>query len=58
MLSPHELRYTFGSILYNAGVDIVTISRMMGHSKIDVTVNTYIHSDVEDLRNNLLKIAN
>lgn len=58
VLSPHELRHTFGSILYNAGVDIVTISRMMGHSKIDVTVNTYVHSDVEDLRNNLLKIAN
>lgn len=53
ILNAHELRHTFGSVLYNSGVDIVTISRLMGHSKIDVTVNTYVHSNVEDLREKL-----
>lgn len=58
ILSAHELRHTFGSVLYNSGVDIVTVSRLMGHSKIDVTVNTYVHSNVEDLRDKLQSIAN
>lgn len=57
VLRPHELRHTFGSVLYNSGVDIVTVSRLMGHSKIDVTVNIYVHSNVEDLRKNLLRFA-
>lgn len=45
-LNPHELRHTFGSVLYSAGVDIVTISKLMGHSSIDTTVRLYVHDDM------------
>lgn len=58
VLYAHELRHTFGSVFYNSGVDIVTVSRLMEHSKIDMTVNTYVHSNVEDLRDKLGAIAN
>ncbi len=47
ILSPHELRHTFGSLLYSAGVDIVTISKLMGHASIDITVRLYVHDDME-----------
>ncbi|MCR4646245.1 MAG: site-specific integrase [Oscillospiraceae bacterium] len=49
-LSPHELRHTFGTLLREAGVDIYTIQRVMGHSDISVTSSVYVHNDVEVLR--------
>lgn len=50
VLNAHELRHTFGSILYSHGVDIVTISKLMGHSSIDVTVKIYVHDDIDMMR--------
>lgn len=49
-LSPHELRHTFGTLLREAGVDIYTIQRVMGHSDISVTSAVYVHNDIEVLR--------
>lgn len=46
-LLSHELRHSFGSILYANGVDIVTISKLMGHSSIDITVKLYVHDDMD-----------
>jgi integrase len=39
----HALRHTHASMLINAGVDIVTISRRLGHSKPDITLRVYSH---------------
>ena len=41
--SPHELRHTFGSILYEQGIGIKTISDLMGHSSISTTANIYVN---------------
>lgn len=40
----HDLRHTSASILISAGVDIATVARRLGHSKISVTLNTYTHA--------------
>jgi len=40
---PHALRHTFGSYLILKGVDIKTVSELLGHSSIEVTLNVYIH---------------
>jgi site-specific recombinase XerD len=37
----HELRHAFGSILVNAGAELVTVSRLLGHSGIGITADTY-----------------
>ena len=37
----HDLRHTFGSHLIAAGVDLKTVSTLMGHSSISVTVDIY-----------------
>jgi site-specific recombinase XerD len=34
---PHGLRHTFADELRSAGVDVVTISKLLGHSSISVT---------------------
>jgi integrase len=39
----HSLRHTHVSMLIRAGVDILTISRRLGHSKASVTLDTYGH---------------
>lgn len=39
----HALRHTHASQLIDAGVDIVTISRRLGHSKPDITLRIYAH---------------
>jgi len=39
----HALRHTHVSILISKGVDILTISRRLGHSKASVTLDVYGH---------------
>ena len=39
----HSLRHTHASMLINAGLDILTISRRLGHSSPTITLNVYGH---------------
>lgn len=39
----HDLRHTFASILYEAGVDLKAISEALGHSDIGTTNRIYTH---------------
>jgi integrase len=39
----HTLRHTFASMLFKNGVDVKTVSTLLGHSDVSVTYNTYIH---------------
>jgi integrase/recombinase XerD len=36
-VSPHTLRHTFGKSALDAGVDLVTVSRLMGHERLETT---------------------
>ncbi|MEG2001362.1 MAG: site-specific integrase [Evtepia sp.] len=49
-LTPHATRHTFASRLATAGVDSVTIQKLMGHADYAVTANTYTHVDVATLK--------
>jgi integrase len=39
----HALRHTHASMLLGAGVDVLTVSRRLGHGKASVTLDTYGH---------------
>jgi integrase len=39
----HSLRHAHASMLINAGVDILTISRRLGHSAAAITLDVYGH---------------
>lgn len=39
----HTLRHTFASMLFKKGVDVKAVSALLGHSKVEVTYNRYIH---------------
>lgn len=39
----HSLRHTYGSRLLEAGVDILTVSRILGHASSAITEQVYLH---------------
>lgn len=39
----HSLRHSSGSALLDAGLDIVSVSKRLGHSKVSTTANVYSH---------------
>jgi len=39
----HDLRHTFASRLFEKNVDVVIISKLLGHSSVQITIDTYIH---------------
>lgn len=42
-ITPHLLRHTYATMLYEAGVDIKTAQYLLGHSTIQVTLDIYTH---------------
>jgi integrase len=42
-VSLHSLRHTHASLLISRGVDILTVSKRLGHAKVAITLDTYGH---------------
>jgi integrase len=43
----HDLRHTFCTMLYSAGVDVKSAAYFMGHSDVRVTMEVYTHLSQE-----------
>ncbi len=52
----HVLRHTFATRCVEAGVDIKSLSEILGHANVSVTLNTYVHSSLEMKRAQLQKL--
>lgn len=52
-LSPHEMRHTVGTLLYEKCHDIYAVKAFLGHSDITVTSNIYVHENPKDLAKQL-----
>ena len=50
----HALRHTFASFLFAKGIDVKTVSRILGHANIQITLNTYVHM-IKDADKNAVK---
>jgi integrase len=46
-LTPHGLRHTFATEALEAGVDVVFVSKLLGHSSTSVTQAIYQHAREE-----------
>lgn len=47
-ISPHWLRHAFATHAYEAGVQLVALSKVLGHSSVKTTL-VYIHSDPQSV---------
>lgn len=50
-----QLRHTYLCSLYNAGVEPVTASRLMGHASVAFTLSVYYHLDAQTKKKNIAK---
>ena len=41
--TPHQLRHTYCTMLYHAGIDALRASKLMGHSNVQITLDIYTH---------------
>lgn len=46
----HILRHSFASWMFENGVDVKLISRILGHSGVQITYDTYVHESFDQLR--------
>lgn len=60
-ITPHQLRHSFATILFEAEIDVKTAQTLMGHSDIATTQNIYTHirqNQIEKASQNLNKYLN
>lgn len=53
----HTLRHTFATRCIECGVDIKSLSEILGHADTSITLNTYVHSSIELKRIQLEKLT-
>ena len=46
----HGLRHTYATLLVESGGDIKTISTLLGHSKVSLTLDLYVHPSIDSKR--------
>ena len=58
-IQPHKfhcLRHSFASECINVGMDIKTLSEILGHANVNITLNIYVHSSYQTKKKYLEKI--
>jgi len=52
----HVLRHTFATRCIEVGVDVKSLSEILGHASVSITMNTYVHSSMELKRKQMEKL--
>ncbi|MBQ3503956.1 MAG: site-specific integrase [Oscillospiraceae bacterium] len=53
----HVLRHTFATRCIESGVDVKSLSEILGHADVSTTLNTYVHSSMEQKRRQLERLV-
>lgn len=53
----HALRHTFATRCVEAGFDTKSLSEILGHSSVNITLNRYVHPTMELKRSNMNKLC-
>ncbi|MEI3006507.1 MAG: tyrosine-type recombinase/integrase [Ruminococcus bicirculans (ex Wegman et al. 2014)] len=43
----HLLRHTYATVCIENGFDAKTVSELLGHSNVNITLNRYVHSSLD-----------
>lgn len=49
----HALRHTFATRCIEAGVDVKVLSEVLGHSKVNITLDRYVHNSIDYKKDNI-----
>ena len=52
----HSLRHTFATRCVEIGFEIKTLSEILGHSSVKITLDKYVHSSMEQKKANMKKL--
>lgn len=52
----HTIRHTFATRCIEVGVDVKSLSEILGHSNVSTTLNTYVHPSMEIKKNQIEKL--
>lgn len=53
----HATRHTFATRCIEVGFDVKTLSEILGHANVNITLNRYVHSSFELKRSNMNKLS-
>lgn len=53
----HALRHTFATRCIEVGFDIKSLSEILGHASVNITLNRYVHPSMELKRDNMEKLS-
>ena len=53
----HTLRHTFATRCVELGFDVKTLSEILGHASVNITMNRYVHPSMELKRANMQRLS-
>ena len=53
----HALRHTFATRCVEYGFDVKSLSEILGHASVNITMNRYVHPTMELKRNNMERLS-
>lgn len=53
----HALRHTFATRCVELGFDVKSLSEILGHASVSITMNRYVHPSMELKRNNMQRLS-
>lgn len=53
----HILRHTFATNCINSGTDVKSLSEILGHSDVKITLNRYVHPTIETKRQHMNSLS-
>lgn len=53
----HSLRHTFATRCIEYGMDVKTLSELLGHSNISITLDLYVHSTIDHKRQQIENVS-
>ena len=53
----HTLRHTFATRCIELGFDVKTLSELLGHASVNITLNRYVHSSMDTKKNNMQRFT-
>lgn len=53
----HALRHTFATRCVELGVDVKSLSEILGHASVNITMNRYVHPSLELKKQNMQRLS-